>query len=200
MADTVQFNVGGRHFEVSRALIDAIPDSMLARMISETWEKEPGKPMFIDRDGDKFAHVLDYLRYGSIELPVTITQAMFQRELDYYGIPAADGSVTQVKKKTPGQTAFEIRQQHLNHKIYSLAVECNNRFANLSSAWIPARTASVQFYLTKEDGELHNRFAFWDDGWEKQLNEYLDLFGLHASVQYSNKGNGNLFAVSVKTD
>jgi hypothetical protein len=94
MADIVQFDVSGRIFKVSRALIDAVPDSMLATMISETWEKEPGKPMFIDRDSDLFAQVLNYLRYGSIELPVTITQTMFQRELDYYAIPEADGSVT----------------------------------------------------------------------------------------------------------
>ena len=73
MVDTVKFNVGGKHFEVSRALIDARPESMLAKMISETWEKDPENRMFIDRDGDLFALVLNYLRYGSIELPVTVS-------------------------------------------------------------------------------------------------------------------------------
>jgi len=83
MTDTVKFNVGGKHFEVSGALISANSETMLAKMISETWEQEPEKPIFIDRDGDMFAHVLNYLRYGSIELPISTTQAMFQRELDY---------------------------------------------------------------------------------------------------------------------
>jgi hypothetical protein len=169
MADTVQFDVSGRVFKVSRALIDAVPDSMLARMISETWEQEPGKPMFIDRDSDLFAQVLNYLRYGSIELPVTITQAMFQHELDYYGIPAVDGSVTQVKKKTPGQLAVEIGRQKMNNRIYDLAVECHNKFHQQGD--------SVTFELTKKEhhGYLSNEMI-------KQLNDYLDLFGLRVSV------------------
>jgi hypothetical protein len=77
MVDTVKFNVGGRHFEVSRALIDQHPDTMLAKMISETWEKEPDNPIFIDRDGDMFDHVLNYVRYGSIDLPISIPRTMF---------------------------------------------------------------------------------------------------------------------------
>jgi hypothetical protein len=33
MVDTVKFNVSGKHFEVSRALIDEYPDTKLAKMI-----------------------------------------------------------------------------------------------------------------------------------------------------------------------
>jgi hypothetical protein len=180
MADTVQFDVGGRVFKVSRALINAIPDSMLARMISETWEKEPGKPMFIDRDGDKFAHVLDYLRYGSIELPVTVTQAMFQRELDYYSIPAVDGSVTQVQKKTLVQVKGEV---NTNYNLFKLAEECYNRFCQR----LCQGHSSIDIELGKDDGELYVHFgrSKWPEGLIKQLNDYLDLFGLHASVWHS---------------
>ena len=64
MVDTVKFNVGGRHFEVSRALIDAHSDTMLGRLVSETWNEDQGKDVFIDRDGELFAHILNYLRYG----------------------------------------------------------------------------------------------------------------------------------------
>ena len=61
---TVKFNVGGKHFEVSRALIDEHADSMLRRLVSDTWNEDPSKAVFIDRDGDIFAHILNYLRYG----------------------------------------------------------------------------------------------------------------------------------------
>ena len=112
MTDTVKFNVGGKHFEVSGALISVNSETMLAKMISETWEQEPEKPIFIDRDGDMFAHVLNYLRYGSIELPMSTTQNMFQRELDYhYAISAANGTVTDVKKKTLAEITSEMAQQ-----------------------------------------------------------------------------------------
>jgi hypothetical protein len=56
---TVKFNVGGRHYEVSRASIEKFPSTMLARMISETWQKEPEVTLFIDRDSDRFRFCLD---------------------------------------------------------------------------------------------------------------------------------------------
>lgn len=65
MAETVKFNVGGRHFEVSRDLIDQhAADSMLGKLVSDTWNSDRGKAVFIDRSGDIFAQVLEYLRYG----------------------------------------------------------------------------------------------------------------------------------------
>ena len=39
MVGTIKFNVGGRYFEVSRLLVDENPDTMLAKMISDTWDK-----------------------------------------------------------------------------------------------------------------------------------------------------------------
>jgi hypothetical protein len=62
--ETVRFNVGGRLFEVSSALIDGHSEAVLGKLVSDTWNDDPGKAVFIDRSGDIFAHVLEYLRYG----------------------------------------------------------------------------------------------------------------------------------------
>ncbi|KAL7549180.1 hypothetical protein ACHAWF_012446 [Thalassiosira exigua] len=59
------FNVCGRHFEVSRDLIEQQPDSMLEKAASETWHPDPEKAILIDRSGDIFAQAMEYLRYGS---------------------------------------------------------------------------------------------------------------------------------------
>ena len=61
---TVKFNVGGKNFEVSRALIDEHADYFLRRLVPDTWNEDPSKVVCIDRDGDIFAHILNYLRYG----------------------------------------------------------------------------------------------------------------------------------------
>jgi len=94
---TVKFNVGGRNFETSRSVIDQHQDTMLARLVSDTWQENAAgsssTPIFIDRNGDIFAYVLDYLRYGSISLPITIEKEMFLRDLDYYGIVPTPGTV-----------------------------------------------------------------------------------------------------------
>jgi hypothetical protein len=89
----IQFDVGGRIFKTSRSLIDQHEDTMLARLVSDTWQEDPNKSVFIDRNGDTFSHILDYLRYGSIDLPITISKAMFLRDLDFFGIVPEEGSV-----------------------------------------------------------------------------------------------------------
>mmetsp|Transcript_10495 Transcript_10495/g.18961 ORF Transcript_10495/g.18961 Transcript_10495/m.18961 type:complete len:289 (+) Transcript_10495:248-1114(+) len=83
-SQTIKFNVGGRHFEVLRDLIEKQPESMLGRGVSETWQHDPEKTIFFDRDGDIFAQVLNYLRYGTIVLPTNMPKEMFIRDLDFY--------------------------------------------------------------------------------------------------------------------
>ena len=72
---------------------------MLARMISKTWltksddedvigdvMEHSGKPLFIDRDGERFRYVLDYMRDGpTISLPVTVSKDGFLMDLDFFG-------------------------------------------------------------------------------------------------------------------
>ena len=64
---------------------------MLSKMISDTWHHQQtsasdsdDKRIFIDRSGDIFQHILEYLRYGSVVLPISIPTEMFTRELEYY--------------------------------------------------------------------------------------------------------------------
>lgn len=194
MVDTVKFNVGGRHFEVSRDLIEQNPDTMLARMISETWESEPDKPMFIDRDGDLFAQVLNYLRYGSIELSPTIPQAMFKRELDYYSIPAIDGSVSQEPKKNIGEVTAEMGKQEKDVRIFNLAVECYIK--SFREKIFSSHGHGKKYVTIGQDHELYRDFciSFMNSDDVKLLNAYLgEHFGLRVSTtKYT------CFCVSIK--
>ena len=62
--NTIKFNVGGRPFEVSRDLMEEHSETMLGKLVSEAWQADPEEPVFIDRNGNIFEYVLDYLRYG----------------------------------------------------------------------------------------------------------------------------------------
>lgn len=192
MAETIKFNVGGKHFEVSRALIEQTPESMLAKMITEKWKKEPDELIFIDRDGDKFAHVLDYLRYGSIELPPAIPQTMFKRELDYYGIPANDTSIkdisiAEVIRKFNEEFNIQTKQfnrQKLIHDVFSLAVQCHNRFCqdncgeySVNFSILPTGVECFKSYGTRKEEA---------DMLDKYLKEY---FGLSAKVKFNTPYN-----------
>ena len=63
----VQLNVGGRVYATYASTLRACKDGLLARMLDGGFTAattRPGDPtvLFVDRDGDRFAYVLDYLR------------------------------------------------------------------------------------------------------------------------------------------
>ncbi|KAL7530005.1 hypothetical protein ACHAXR_003267 [Thalassiosira sp. AJA248-18] len=121
---TVQFNVGGKHFEISRAVLSKHPDSVLARLMSDT---SLTQPIFIDRNGDVFSIVLDYLRYGNVVLPLTVPKETFLREIDYYGIDYQEGTVARDALEGP-QQINSLRAQNesldLTNKMEYLANHC----------------------------------------------------------------------------
>lgn len=83
---TVQLNVGGTKYTVSKALIEQYPTTMLARLVSDTWQKDPAEEIFIDRDGHTFRHVLAYMR--DLKVSLSLKQASketVQLELAYFG-------------------------------------------------------------------------------------------------------------------
>lgn len=85
---TVKFNVGGKTYEVSRSLLKGFPDTMLAKKANES---SFFSPVFFDRDADRFAFVLDYMRdNGTVHLPETISKSAFLQELAFYGFADVD--------------------------------------------------------------------------------------------------------------
>lgn len=90
---TVRFNVGGQRYEVSMALLSSHSSTKLAKLVIN--DKRPKtsnifKEYFIDRDGTLFAHVLTYLRDGSVDLPRTVRKKALVHELSYYGVSNVD--------------------------------------------------------------------------------------------------------------
>ncbi len=76
---TVKLNVGGSVYEISKSLLDQYPDTMLARMVSDTWSsgRNSGQNtcLFIERDGERSRYCLDYMRDGGIvDLPPTVSK------------------------------------------------------------------------------------------------------------------------------
>ncbi|EJK50613.1 hypothetical protein THAOC_30353 [Thalassiosira oceanica] len=121
---TIKFNAGGRLFETSRSLFDQHEETMLGRLISETWLEDSTKPIFIDRDGDIFAQVLNFLRYGSVTLPSRIPKDMFLRDLDFFGISYENGTVVGETEKFPLRVKeiFDERAQ-LDSRIARLELQ-----------------------------------------------------------------------------
>lgn len=88
MPKTVQFNVGGKIYEVSKSLLEAFPNTMLADKANES---SSSTPIFIDRDPDRFAFCLDYMRDNStVYLPETVSKSAILKELKFFGFVDID--------------------------------------------------------------------------------------------------------------
>ncbi|ELR13903.1 K+ channel tetramerization subfamily protein [Acanthamoeba castellanii str. Neff] len=87
----VKLDVGGVHFTTSLTTLMTEPDSMLAAMFSgrHELEKDDDGRVFIDRDGELFNYVLQYLREGELDLfqlPSGVKQRL-KREAAFYCLP-----------------------------------------------------------------------------------------------------------------
>ena len=93
----VKLNIGGVRFETSRATLTSVPDSMLGRMFGRCdlmlqLDPEDGS-VFIDRNGQRFGLILDFLRDHDGSRTATRIGALSEeeqqavlQELDYYGL------------------------------------------------------------------------------------------------------------------
>jgi hypothetical protein len=103
--ETVKFNVGGTFYEASRSLIETQHShTVLGRMVSGIWhhpavpedktasdsddadaeEAADSKPIFIDRDGDNFGYILNFLRYGHVVLPFSASRHNILLDLEFF--------------------------------------------------------------------------------------------------------------------
>ncbi|XP_052092342.1 BTB/POZ domain-containing protein KCTD14-like [Mytilus californianus] len=83
----VKLNVGGRHFETRLETLRKYPESMLGAMFSGRYELDvtDDGQYFIDRNGDYFEHILEFLRDSTYLPPKDFLSAVF-READYFAL------------------------------------------------------------------------------------------------------------------
>eukprot|EP01083_Nonionella_stella_P096088 269947_1 len=114
MVEFVKLNVGGHHYHISRVLIEAHPETMIARAViaaEENYDPDDHShddtEVFIEGDGVAFRFVLNFLRYGRVFLPITETKASFMNELSYYDIKGNPDEVHTVGYMHTGVHATE---------------------------------------------------------------------------------------------
>ena len=122
MTNMVHFNVGGKQYEVSCSLLEMYPNTMLARSASEQWLPNPDAEVFVERDGIRFAFVLDYLRdNGHVILPMTVPKPSFLADLVYYGVENIDER--KIAYKYCADTKF------LAHAVHEINTEIHPQFS-----------------------------------------------------------------------
>ena len=110
----VKFNIGGRKYEVARSLLESYPDSMLYKSASKVWLENPDEEVYIERDGNRFAYCLDYLRDKKCYLPFTVSKDAVMKDLKYYGIENVDERNIHIHHPE-GKDVMELI--HLSHQM-----------------------------------------------------------------------------------
>jgi BTB/POZ domain len=166
MANIVHFNVGGMQYNVPRSLLEMHPNTMLARSASEQWLPNPDAEVFVERDGIRFALVLDYLRDdGHVILPMTIPKPSFVADLVYYGVENIDESKIIYK--------YCADTEYLAHAVYEIHTEIHPHFSADISVDI---TAEVKAEIKAEIKVLESRCGIFTLA-EECANSFLSSGG-----------------------
>jgi len=133
-AETVSFDVGGKLYKVAKESIKSHKGSILARLVSETLKPETNKEdsqvseIFIDRDGERFAYVLDFIRYGEVALPKGMSREMFIKDLDFFGIQLENED--KVKSNACDVSHADVIQIAVVQALFEL---CSELFSKISA-------------------------------------------------------------------
>jgi len=88
-ADKVVVRVGQRTFQTTRATLLRVPESYFHGMLSPEFQQEADGTYFIDRDGDSFQYVLEFLVYGELfsRIAERGTLKKLEMDADFYCLP-----------------------------------------------------------------------------------------------------------------
>jgi hypothetical protein len=84
-ATRVKLNVGGRHFETTvGTLTRGGAQNFFSALLQHAERSE--EALFIDRDGETFGPLLNFLRTGELIIPPGVSETSLRLEADYYCI------------------------------------------------------------------------------------------------------------------
>ena len=202
----IEFDVGGTVYKVSKSLLDMFPDTMLASLASPRWnqhseqaesESTEQKPIFIDRNGERFQYVLDYMRdNGTVNLPPTISQDAVINDLEFFGFENVK-TVGTFKLACPSTRNIIDTVQYFktffsekDKAIKTLEEETERKRACFELAKVcfkdvqRTHVLSVNIYLCSPAEYVAKAIIQEKDGWRETFDSFLKGVGLKLSPEH----------------
>lgn len=117
MAEIIHLTVGGVNYLTTRTTLTKFPNSMIGVMFSgqfATTQLSDGS-FFIDRDGQIFKYVLNFLRSGQLTLPKDFKDlSQLKLEVEFYQILPLVEIVSLLFRKQLEQEEKQLEREELN--------------------------------------------------------------------------------------
>lgn len=100
MNSVITLNVGGTLYTTTQSTLLKYPDSMLGALVSKDFAStlDGNGHLFIDRDGEAFKYVLNFLRSSQLCLPSNFTDIdLLAAEADFYQVTPLIDAVKQIQ-------------------------------------------------------------------------------------------------------
>jgi hypothetical protein len=166
---------------------------MLARIASETWQTDPAATIFINGDGERFRYVLDYLRKGSISLPLTVPKQAILTDLEYYGFENVNPNEIDGWGNASFEAALHIRKKKAKKRELVEDIDMKIETLKLGKSFVLIAHGCFEYCYSGTGGMedivlaqtadtgIHNdlRYAFDERFDEELFNKHLAEYGLY---------------------
>eukprot|EP00927_Polykrikos_kofoidii_P034421 TRINITY_DN29219_c0_g1_i1.p1 TRINITY_DN29219_c0_g1~~TRINITY_DN29219_c0_g1_i1.p1 ORF type:complete len:261 (-),score=22.55 TRINITY_DN29219_c0_g1_i1:127-876(-) len=85
--DVITIICGSRKFQILERTIRSKGRTVLLDMLEDPGRKDKTAPIYAEGDCERFRHILDWYRFGSLKIPMSISLDEMQRECAFYGLP-----------------------------------------------------------------------------------------------------------------
>lgn len=134
---TVTFDVGGKHYTVSRSLLESFPNTKLAKDASNVWTNNNGnqiiEPIFIERDGDRFQWIIDYMRDGMVSLPCSISKEALMNDMKSLGFDIDPQNIRfdiHIPDFADHNIYWKTKHKQIVDKLNDIEYKLENRISN----------------------------------------------------------------------
>ena len=189
MAELLKLNVGGHRYTTTKATLRKYPDSMLGAMFNGKMPStvDDHGHYFIDRDGQMFGFILNFLRSSQLTLPPDFNNySSLMVEADFYQIKPLIETLHELQQQATKQAPRHGRYlEVIEVRVGSTATmpTKNSRIKTVISGRVDAINALPSNLIGDSDSlreTLQERMQSIKD---TDLYTELELFGSHARIR-----------------